>query len=83
MAFTGAFVGGDDNQNGAGGPASAFGSSKPYFGKSRMSGGIPGPSKVIKAVTNPFHSDNAGKLSKSASTRSESLARLRGKGALA
>ncbi len=77
-------VAGDDNQNGAGGPASASGATKPYFGKTGMPGmKVPGASRVIKAVSNPFHNDNAGKLSKSASTRSESLARLRGKGALA
>ncbi len=40
--------------------------------------------KPIKSVANPFKQDSAGKLNKSgASTRSESLARLRGKGALA
>ncbi len=72
-------VGGDDNQDGAGGPASAFGSSKSGFAKPPALR----PQRIIKAVSNPFRNDSAGKLSRSgAGTRSESLARLRGKGAL-
>jgi len=40
--------------------------------------------KSIKSVKDPFRKDSGGKLSKTgATTRSESLARLRGKGALA
>ncbi len=51
--------------------------SKPTFGKA-------GVSHTLKTIKNPFQKDSAGKLSKSgSSTLSESLSRLRGKGALA
>lgn len=80
MAFTGRMVGGDDDQDGSGGPATAFGASNGGFGKTPSAGRV----RLTKTVTMPFQKDSAGKLSKSgASTKSESLARLRGKGALA
>ena len=49
-----------------------------------MGSGMPSIGKSLKSVSIPFKQDSAGKLNNSgASTRSESLARLRGKGALA
>lgn len=74
MAYNGAITAGNnDNEPGIGGKASALGMSRSPFAKV---GAMGKPQK--------FAGTNAGKLSKSgATTKSESLARLRGKGALA
>ncbi len=70
-------TGNDDDFNGSGGPASAFGKSSIKNGKFQGA-------KSLKPSSKAFKGDSAGKLNKSgATTRSESLARLRGKGALA
>jgi hypothetical protein len=70
MAFTGAVTSGNnDDQNGIGGGGSAIGKSQPM-----------NSAKKLFVRKNP---GAPGKLSKNASTRSESLAKLRGKGALA
>ena len=70
-------TGNDDDFNGSGGPASAFGKSSVKFGSK-------GANKTLKPSSKAFKGDSAGKLNKSgATTRSASLARLRGKGALA
>lgn len=68
MSYKGNITAGNNNDEpGIGGKASAAGMSRSPF-----------------AVKAPFKGTNAGKLSKSgATTKSESLARLRGKGALA
>ncbi len=64
--------GNEDSYNGSGGPASAAGKSSVKFR----------PNKLI-GKSSGFRKDSGGKLSKSgATTRSESFARLRGKGAL-
>ena len=81
MALSGSFNG-DADQTGQGSTSSAFGKSTPSFGKPKGSFGKSAGSKIVKTAANPFSHDGAGKLSKSASTRSESLARLRGKGAI-
>lgn len=74
----GRMAGNDDDVNGVGGPAPSTGTGKVKFGKSGFSkSGVLGKKRV-------FAGEGAGKLNKSgATTKSESLARLRGKGALA
>lgn len=73
MAFTGRFVGADENQDGA--------IKSPGTGRAL---GTRLMEKPIGMAKKSFGNTGAGKLSKSgATTKSESLARLRGKGALA
>lgn len=79
MAFTGSITSGNnDEQNGIGGPASAFGKS---------SSKLPKMGKVLTFKGDrpqKFTGTGAGKLNKTgATTKSESLSRLRSKGALA
>ncbi len=73
----------EDQINGMKAYGKGYGPHGPAMGKSGTGISASG-TKAIKSVANPFKQDSAGKLNKSgASTRSESLARLRGKGALA
>lgn len=69
----------EDQINGMKAFGKSYGPHDPSLGIKAASG-----MKPLKSVANPFKQDSAGKLNSSgASTRSESLARLRGKGALA